>query len=171
MTNTPLPFIRRAHALALVLCLMLWVEPARAQEIVAARPFSFGIGFGAAASPGLGIGSSGLGTLGFHTPWRDTDFRLDGSLTTWSGNNSGRRLSTVTANLVYSPVKGLIAPYVIGGLGGYAEPGRGLSVGANVGVGAKASFGRFRPFVELREHMWSSDRTRRLTPVTIGISF
>jgi hypothetical protein len=171
MTNNPLPFIRRALAPAIVLCLVCRAGTARAQESVADRPFSFGIGFGAAASPGLGVGSSGLGTLGFHAPWRDTDFRLDGAVTTWPGNDSGRRLSALTANLVYSPVKGLIAPYVVGGFGGYAEPGRGLSFGGNVGVGAKASFGWFRPFVELREHMWSSDRTRRMTPVTIGISF
>jgi hypothetical protein len=171
MTSSPFPFHRGALVATMVLSAVCWTEPAGAQAPVPDRPVTLGFGLGAAAGPGLGIGSSGLATLGFHSPWRAADFRLDGSLTRWPNVDSGRRVSTATANIVYSPVKGLIAPYVIGGLGGYAERGRGLAFGANAGVGVRGALGRFKPFLELREHMWSADRTRRLTAMTIGISY
>src|SRR3954468_9846005 len=171
MTATPFPFLRGALVATTVVSVAFWTEPASAQERVPDRPVLLGLGFGAAAGPGLGIGSSAEATLGFHSPWRNTDFRVDGALSAWPNVGSGRRVSTVTANIVYSPFKGLIAPYVIGGAGGYAERGRGLSFGTNAGVGLTGAVGWFKPFVELREHMWSADRTRRLTALTIGISY
>jgi hypothetical protein len=145
--------------------------PARAQEqAVAERPVSFGVGLGVAAAPGRSVGPLALGTLGVNTPWRSLDVRLDGAFTSWPGV-SGGRLTSLTGNLVYSPRTGVFSPYVIGGIGGYAEQGTGASFGINAGVGIKASLWRVRPFVELREHVWSADRSRRATPLTVGFMF
>src|SRR4051812_37440433 len=170
MTTTSFPLLRPA-LVATVVSLAFWAEPASAQEPVPDRPVSLGLAFGPAAGPGSGIGSSAEAAIGFHSPWRNFDFRVDGAFTAWPNVGSGRRVSTVTANIVYSPFKSLVAPYVIGGAGSYAESGRGLSFGPNAGVGLKAAVGWFKPFVELREHMWSADGTRRLTALTIGISY
>jgi hypothetical protein len=141
------------------------------QQEATERPFSFGFGVGAAGRPGGGIGSLGLIVLEFEAPWRNASVRLDGSVTSWAGNISGGRVTSLTSNLVYSRQIGVFAPYVLGGVGGYAQSGVGASFGVNAGVGSKASLGRLQPFIELREHVWSADRTRRATPLTIGLMF
>jgi hypothetical protein len=135
------------------------------------RPFSFGFGVGAAAKPGGGIGSLGLGTIELDTPWRNAALRFDGSVTSWPGKISGGRVTSLTTNLVYSHQIGVFAPYLIGGVGGYTQSGVGATFGVNGGVGTKVSLGRLQPFIELREHVWSADRTRRATPLTIGLMF
>jgi hypothetical protein len=157
---------------AVALSLLLSGGSASAQESVAPeRPISFGLGLGAAAAPGRSIGSVGLATLELATPWRNFGVRLDGAITKWPGKISGSRLTNLTANLVYSHRLGVFSPYLIGGIGGYAEQGTGASFGLNAGVGIKASLRRLQPFIELREHVWSADRTRRATPLTVGLMF
>jgi hypothetical protein len=157
-----------AVAAAVVLCGV----PAGAQQPQASeRPISFGLGLGASARPGGGIGSLGLGTLEFGTPWRHLDVRLDGVFTSWPGKVSGGRVTSLTTNLVYSRPIGALIPYLLGGVGGYAQSGAGTSFGVNGGVGIKASIWRLQPFIELREHVWSADRTRRATPLAIGLMF
>ena len=141
------------------------------QEQGSERPLSFGVGLGVAAKPGGSIGSLGLGTLELGTPWRNTDVRLDAAFMNWPGRFSGGRVTSLTSNLVYSHPVGIFAPYLLGGIGGYAEQGVGTAFGVNAGVGIKASVRRLRPFVELREHVWSADRTRRATPLTLGLAF
>jgi hypothetical protein len=163
MTRSSFIF-RRGVAVAAVFCGV----PAGAQEQHQSQaPISFGMGLGVAATPGGGIGSLGMGTLELGTPWRNIDFRLDGSVTSWSG----RRLTSLTTNLVYSHRVGSFVPYLLGGIGGYAQSGVGASFGVNGGVGIKTSFWRLQPFIEIREHVWSADRTRRATPLTLGIMF
>jgi hypothetical protein len=46
-----------------------------------------------------------------------------------------------------------------------------MSFGVNGGVGTRLSLGRLQPFIELREHVWSRDRTHRATPLTVGLRF
>jgi hypothetical protein len=171
MTDARFVFTRALLIPAIVVGALSLGVPARAQEqSVSERPVSFGVGFGVAAAPGKSVGSLGLGTLGLHTPWRSLDLRLDGAFASWPGV-SGGRLTSLTGNLVYSPLKSVFTPYLIGGIGGYAQQGTGASFGVNAGVGVKASFRRVQPFLELREHVWSADRTRRATPLTLGLMF
>ena len=166
------PCVLRRTMLSLVIAVPSfgWGTPAFAQNEAIPRPLVFGLGLGATASPGLGIGSGAIATLEIGTPWRHLDARLDGSLTAWRGASQAR-VTSLTGNLVYWQRIGIIRPYLIGGVGGYAERGRGSSLGFNAGVGAKAEYGWFKPFAEIREHVWSADRTRRMTPVTFGVSF
>ena len=138
------------------------------QQDASERPFAFGVGLGVAARPAGGNGSVGLGTLEFGTPWRNLDVRLDGAVMSWKAVG---RVTSLTGNLVYAHRLGVFTPYLVGGVGGYAQQGEGVSFGMNGGVGTRLSVGRLQPFVELREHIWSADRTRRATPLTIGLSF
>ncbi len=142
-----------------------------AQQPVQERPVSFGLGLGAIGRPGWGVGSLAQGTLEFATPLRDLGVRLDGTFAAWSRDFPARRTTSVTGDLVYSRRIGAIAPYVLGGAGGYAEPGLGTSFGLNAGLGIKASVWRIQPFVEAREHFLSADRTRRASALTIGLRF
>lgn len=172
MTSTSFMLRRTVLVPAVVVAVVFCGLPVGAQQQQASeRPFSFGVGFGAAAKPGWGIGSLGLGTLALGTPWRNVDVRLDGAVTSWPGKISGGRLASLTGNLVYSHRIGVFVPYLLGGIGGYAQPGVGTSFGVNGGVGIKASLGRLQPFIELREHVWSADRTQRATPLTVGLMF
>ena len=138
------------------------------QQDASERPFAFGVGLGVAARPAGGNGSVGLGTLEFGTPWLNLDVRFDGAVMSWKAVG---RVTSLTGNLVYAHRLGVFTPYLVGGVGGYAQQGEGVSFGMNGGVGTRLSVGRLQPFVELREHIWSADRTRRATPLTIGLSF
>jgi hypothetical protein len=138
------------------------------QQDASERPFAFGVGLGVAARPGRGVGSVGLGTLEFGTSWRNLDVRFDGAVMSWK---AGGRVTSLTTNLVYAHRVGVFTPYVVGGVGGYAQQGVGASVGVNGGVGTRLSLGPVQPFIELREHVWSADRTRRATPLTLGVRF
>jgi hypothetical protein len=172
MTRTAFIFRRTVLAPAVGVAAVLCVAPAGAQQQQASeRPYTLGIGLGVAARPGGSIGSLGLGTIEFGTPWRNAGVRLDGAFTSWPGKTSGGRLTSFTSNLVYSRRLGVFAPYLIGGIGGYAQQGTGTSFGVNGGVGTKALLGRLQPFIELREHVWSADRSHRATPLTLGVSF
>jgi hypothetical protein len=172
MTYFSFMFRRTMLAPAIAVAVMFYGVPISAQQQQESEPpFSFGVGFGAAATPGGGIGSLGLGTLELGTPWRNVDVRLDGAVTNWPGKNMGPRLTSLTGNLVYTHRIGVFAPYLLGGVGGYAQQGVGTSFGVNGGVGIKASVRRLQPFIELREHVWSADRTRRATLLTIGLMF
>lgn len=172
MTRTSFLFRHAARALAVAATLILCGATAGAQQQQASeRPFTFGIGLGAAARPGGGIGSLGLGTLEFGTPWRNAGVRFDGGVTNWPSKISGGRLTSFTSNLVFSHPIGVFAPYLIGGIGAYAQQGVGTSFGVNGGAGMKATLGRLHPFIELREHVWSADRAQRATPLTIGFMF
>jgi len=138
------------------------------QQDASERPFAFGVGLGVAARPGGGVGSVGLGTLEFGTPWRNLDVRLDGALMSWK---AGGRVTSLTSNLVYAHRLGVFTPYLVGGVGGYAQQGVGVSFGINGGVGTRLSLGPLQPFIELREHVWSADITHRATPLTLGLRF
>ena len=157
-----------AVAVAVVIC---GAQASAQQQQTSERPFSFGIGLGAAARPGAGVGSMGVGTLEFGTPWRNLDARLDGAVMQWPGSISVGRVTSFTGNLVYSHRVGVLVPYVLGGIGGYAEQGMGMSFGVNGGVGARVPLGRLQPFIELREHVWSADKAYRATPLTFGLRF
>jgi len=167
MNRSSFVFRRSALVPSVAAAVLLCGVSAGAQQPASERPVSFGLGLGAAARPGGGIGSLGMGTLELGTPWRNIDVRLDGSVTSWSG----RRVTSLTTNLVYSHRVGSFVPYLLGGIGGYAQSGVGASFGVNGGVGIKTSFWRLQPFIEIREHVWSADRTRRATPLTLGIMF
>lgn len=166
-------FVRRAIMVSAVTVALLFrsVAAGAQQQQASQRPFSSGVGFGVSASPDGGVGSLGLGTLELGTPWRNTDVRLDGSVTTWPAKTSGRWLTSLTGNLLYSHRIGVFVPYLLGGIGGYAQSGVGTSFGVNGGVGIKGSVWGLQPFIELREHIWSGDRTRRATPLTFGLMF
>jgi hypothetical protein len=138
------------------------------QQDASERPLAFSVGLGAAARPGGGVGSVGLGTLEFGTSWRNLDVRLDGAVMSWKAVG---RVTSLTSNLVYAHRLGVFTPYLIGGVGGYAQQGVGVSFGVNGGVGTRLSLGAVQPFIELREHVWSADRTRRATPLTLGLRF
>lgn len=172
MTCTPFVFRRATLCPVVVVAVVLsGVSAAAQQQQASERPVSFGLGLGAAATPGGGIGSVGLGTLEFSTPWRNLDVRLDGAVTVWPGNVAGRSVTSLTGNLVYSRPIGVLVPYLLGGIGGYAQQGVGTSFGVNGGLGIKASIWRLQPFMEVREHVWSADRTRRATPLIFGLMF
>ena len=171
MTRSPLAFERALLASTVAVAMVFSSLPAFAQQQQAAeRPFSLGLGLGAAASPGGRIGSLGLATIEFETPWRSAGVRFDATYMNSSGI-SGTRVTSLTSNLVYSHRIGAFAPYLIGGIGAYAQQGAGTSFGVNGGVGMKTFVGRLQPFIELREHVWSADRSHRATPFTIGIAF
>lgn len=156
---------------SLVLAMMLCSASAFAQHDKGSEgSFSYAFALGAAARPGGDIGSLGLVAVTVGTPWRNTGVRLDGSVTEWPGTVSGRRLIGVTGNLVYRNRFGFFAPYLLGGLGGYAQSGAGTSLGVNGGVGIRVSV-RLNPFIELREHLWSADRRRRATVLAAGLTF
>jgi hypothetical protein len=141
------------------------------QQQESEKPISFGLGVGAAARPGSSIGPLGLATLEFRTPWQHFDVRLDGMFASWSGNTYPSRVTSLTSNLVYSRQIGAVAPYLIGGIGGYPRPGAGAVWGLNAGVGIQASVWKVKPFVELREHAWGSNTSQRMTPLTFGFKF
>ena len=167
MTRTSFAFRRIALVPAVAVAVAFCCVSASAQQQdVSERPFSFGAAFGAAARPGGGLASVGLGTLELGTPWRNVNVRFDGVVA--SGPD---KLSALTGNLAYSRRIGVFVPYLLGGFGGYAQSGVGASFGANAGVGIKASVSRIKPFAELREHVWSADRTRRATTLTVGLMF
>jgi hypothetical protein len=171
MNRTLFEFRRPVLVPFIAAAVLLCGVSAGAQQPVSEQPLSFGLGLGAAARPGGSIGSLGLATLELGTPWRNLDVRLDGVFTSWPGKVSGGRVTSLTTNLVYSRPVGGFAPYLIGGIGGYAQQGVGASVGVNGGIGIKAFVSRVQPFIELREHVWSTDRTRRATPLTLGLMF
>jgi hypothetical protein len=157
---------------AVVVGMLLGSVPTGAQQDKASEnPISFGLGLGAAARPGSGFGPFGLATLEFRTPWEHFDVRLDGMFASWSGTTYPSRVTSLTSNLVYSQQIGAVAPYLIGGIGGYAQPAFGPVWGLNGGIGIKASVWRLKPFVELREHVWAPGRTYRMTPLTFGVTF
>lgn len=165
-------FIFRGILGAIGVAAVICGAPAGAQQQqTSERPLSFGIGLGVAAKPGGGVGSVGLGTLEFGTPWRNLDVRFDGAVMSWPGKISGDRVTSLTGNLVYSRQLGVFVPYLLGGMGGYAQQGVGMSFGVNGGVGTRLTLGRVQPFIELREHVWSSDKTHRATPFAIGFRF
>lgn len=152
--------------------MLLLSVPAGAQEQPASeKPISFGFGLGPAARPGAGLGPLGLATLEFRTPWQNFDVRLDGVFASWSGTTYPGRVTSITTNLVYSRQIGAVAPYLIGGIGGYAQPAFGPVLGLNGGIGIKASVWKLKPFFELREHTWALGRTYRMTPLTFGLTF
>jgi len=164
--------LRGMLGLAVGVAAVICGAPAGAQQQqTSERLLSFGIGLGVAAKPGGNVGSIGLGTLGFGTPWRNLDVRFDGAVMNWPDKISGGRVTSLTGNLVYSHRVGVLVPYVLGGIGGYAEQGMGTSLGVNGGVGARVTLGRVQPFIELREHVWSADKTHRATPFAIGFRF
>jgi len=164
-------FGRTQLAPAVAAATLFYGFPARAQQQPASeRPIAFGVGLGAAARPGGAVGSIGLGTLDLGTRWRNLDLRFDGAVMSWKGV-SGGRVTSLTSNLVYSGRLGILTPYLIGGIGGYAQQGAGMSFGVNGGVGTRLSVWRLQPFIELREHVWSGDRTHRATPLTFGLRF
>src|SRR5687768_3401788 len=164
--NTPMLRFRVLVS-ALAVAILLLSAPTGAQEQrESEKPISFGLGLGAAARPGSGIGPLGLATLQFRTPWQHFDVRLDGMFANWPDATYSRRVTSLTTNLVYSRQIGAVAPYLIGGIGGYARQGAGAAWGLNGGVGIKASVWKLKPFVELREHAWGSNRTQRMTPLT-----
>ena len=171
MNRTSFPFRRSVLVAFVASADLLFGVSAGAQQPASERPLSFGLGLGVAARPGGGIGSLGLGTLELGTPWRNFDVRLDGVFTSWPGRVSGGRVTSLTTNLVYSRPTGVFAPYLIGGIGAYAQQGVGTSFGVNGGIGVMTTVWRIRPFIELREHVWSADRTRRATPLTLGLMF
>ena len=173
MTRGSFVLARVVPGAALALGAIFHSLPAAAQQQqqqASERPFMLGLGVGPAASPGGSIGSLGLAMIELGTPWRSTRVRFDAALMNSSGF-SGSRAASLTSNLVYSHRIGDFAPYLIGGIGAYAQQGAGASFGINGGVGTKAFVGRFQPFLELREHVWSADRSHRATPVTVGIAF
>jgi hypothetical protein len=141
------------------------------QQEESEKPITLGLGLGAAARPGSGIGPLGLATLEFRTPWQHFDVRLDGMFATWPGAAYSGRVTSLTSNLVYSRQIGAVAPYLIGGIGGYARQGAGAALGLNGGIGIRASVWRLKPFVELREHVWASGTNGRMTPLTFGVTF
>jgi hypothetical protein len=172
MTHATLSFRRAMLAPGIAAAIVFCGAPVGAQQPEASqRPVAFGVGIGRAARPGGGVGTLGLGTLEFGTRWRNVDVRLDGVFASWPGNSSIGRLTSLTSNLVYSHPIGVFAPYLLTGIGAYARPGAGASFGVNGGVGFKASVRRLQPFVELREHVWSADRTQRATLFSLGLMF
>jgi hypothetical protein len=151
--------------------LLLSVPIGAQQQEASEKPISFGFGLGAAARPGSGIGPLGLATLEFRTPWEHFDVRVDGMFASWSGITYPGRVTSLTTNLVYFRQIGAVAPYLIGGIGGYAQPGSGAVWGLNGGIGIKATVWKLKPFVELRQHAWAPGRTYRMTPLTFGLTF
>jgi hypothetical protein len=171
---TPISFtaFRISIPPALAIAIMLRTVAADAQQGSAPeKPLSFGVGAGVAVRPGGQIGPLGLGMLEFRTPWRDLGIRFDGAYSSWQSETLNSRVTSLTADLVYSHRIGAVAPYLLGGAGGYAEKGAGAAFGVTGGVGIRAYVRGVQPFVELREHIWSSDRTRRSTPLAIGFRF
>jgi hypothetical protein len=171
MTRTAFNVRPAVPILAVIAAAMFFVVPARAQQQPSDRQFTLGLALGAAATSGRSIGTVGLGTLEFGTRWRNLDTRLDGFFVRWPSLGATARTTSLTSNLVYSQPLGLFAPYVLAGVGGYAGAGEGVSFGVNGGVGIKASARRLQPFVELREHVWSADRAKRVTVVSFGLMF
>jgi hypothetical protein len=172
MASASLVIGRTVIAAAVIAAAVFRSAPVGAQQQqVAERPFTLGLGFGAAARPGGGVGSFGLATIGLGTPCGDVGVRFDGALMNRAGKTSGSRVTSLTSNLVYSRRIGVFVPYLIGGIGAYAQQGEGTSLGVNGGIGMKASAWRIQPFVESREHVWSPDRSHRATLLTIGVSF
>lgn len=157
-----------AVALAGIIC---GVSAAAQEQNVPERPVSFGLGVGAAARNGSGLGALGIGMLDLRTPWRSFGVRFDAAVMSWGGNFPQSRLTTVTTDLVYSHRIGLFAPYLLGGVGAYAEPGRGMVWGVNGGVGTRLATGRIQPFIELRQHVWTQTWAGRTTPLAIGLRF
>lgn len=156
---------------AAVAILLLSAAAGAQQQPASEKPISFGFGLGAAARPGSGIGPLGLATLQFRTPWQHFDVRVDGMFASWSGTTYPSRVTSLTTSLVYSRQIGAVAPYLIGGIGGYAQPAFGPVWGLNGGIGIKATVWKLKPFVELREHVWAPGRTYRMTPLTFGLTF
>ena len=154
-----------------VAVLLLSVPAGAQQQEESEKPISFAVGLGAAARPGSGLGPLGLATIEVRTPWEHFDVRLDGMFASWSGTTYPSRVTSITSNLVYSRRIGAVAPYLIGGIGGYARPGAGAVWGLNAGIGIQASMWKLKPFLELREHAWGSNRTQRMTPLTFGFTF
>jgi hypothetical protein len=172
MTRASLVIGRTLLGAAVIAAAVFCSMPVGAQQQqVTERPFTLGIGFGAAATPGGRVGSFGLATIGLGTPCGNASVRFAGANLNPAGRSANTRVASLTSNLVYSHRIGVFVPYLIGGIGAYAEQGAGTSLGVNGGIGMKASAWRLQPFVELREHVWSADRSHRATLLTIGVSF
>ena len=172
MTHPASMFRSRLLVSAVAVGILLLSVPIGAQQQEASeKPISFGFGLGAAARPGAGIAPLGLATLDFRTPWKHFDVRMDGMFANWSGTTYPGRVTSLTTNLVYSRQIGAVAPYLIGGIGAYAQPAFGPVWGLNGGIGIKATVWKLKPFVELREHVWAPGRTYRMTPLTFGLTF
>ena len=170
MTLTRFEFRRTIFTFAVVASVVCTLPVKAQQQEDTQRTISFGLGLGTIAESGSDLSPLGLATFEFPA-WRQTRIRVDG-LFAATPRLSGTRLTSLTANLLYAHKTGNIEPYLLGGIGGYAQPGSRLSFGVNGGVGIRASAGRFRPFAELREHVWfSSGGGRRATPLTIGLTF
>ena len=172
MTRPAALFRSRLLVSAVAAGMLLLSVPAGAQQQeTSEKPITFGFGLGAAARPGSGIGPLGLATLEFRTPWQHFDIRVDGMFASWSGTTYPSRVTSLSTSLVYSRQIGAVAPYLIGGIGGYAQPGSGAVLGLNGGIGIKATGWKLKPFVEVRQHVWAPGRTYRMAPLTFGLTF
>ncbi len=142
--------------------------------------------FGKAADAGYHV----TGLLRFGIPLAPVGLRLEGSFSEFKYKSSAvdakARLVSGIANAVFSS-PGIVAPYVIGGVGIYhawAACGScttsSTKVGYNGGAGLKLGLSGFSAFVEARYHYipGASDPTTagvksstQFIPVSVGVTF
>lgn len=155
-----------------------------AQIGIAAGPtFPFG-NLRDVATTGIGV----LGTLVYQSARLPFGVRIDGTYDRFAGKNghTSPRLSSLTANAVWSrPVAGF-ASYLIGGGGFYGNSYIPSIFGAvdeqrrfgfNAGVGVNSSVGRHAVFLEARYNeiwlrgMWRNGSSAGYVPVRFGVVF
>ena len=152
---------------------------ASAGQLVAQAQPRTGSAFELGAGPMVGQGTG----LGLHASaayvTAPSNFglgiRLEGIFNTWRARHfdvpTKGRVSMLGVSLVQTLSRGALQPYATGGVGGYAERGRGFGFALNAGAGLRFRLGSASLFTELRVHRVAGSDGRRLEPLTFGIRF
>jgi hypothetical protein len=141
---------------------------------VAQRAVSVGVAAGAAAVQGGGVAPSGAIAVEYQTPVRALAIRGEADFSSRLTSGPVTRVTALTVNGVFGASRAHgVSPYLIAGVGAYAQPGVGTRPGINAGLGLRTHLGSATPFVELRTHMWSrsAGAASRITPLQIGVTF
>lgn len=149
-------------------------------------PFSLGVSAGASVPTGdlsdaASTGYTIAGHIGVAIPALPISFRGDAGYNNWGGQRNGHAFN-LTGNALFDiPVRSVLHPYVIGGIGGYRFGGtatklaaneNGNRFGYNIGAGITLPLSVFDTFVEVRYHHVNRDvGNMAFVPITVGVMF
>lgn len=136
---------------------------------------SLDVGAGVTAGRGTGMGAGVQAAFELRPATLPLGLRLDGAHHQWHDGfltaSGSYRATVATLSAVYRWPTGIVRPYALAGVGGYALQAEGTKAGWNVGGGLEVQSGRYRLYGEVRTHFVDSHDRQRLTPFVVGLRF